>query len=332
MSDLIRLDRLDVTRLAADYSAAIRAELTADQLAKVRDLNEAEQTEGVDHVHDFTDAGEILAECVMIQRPGATLSDYADEMNEATAKAKASGYRLHRILVACEYSGTVRDEFARLGHSAESCDILPSDSPGGIHHQRDVREILGDGYSMMIAHPPCTYLTTSAEWAYKDDGDGRNIKPGTLIGAERRAARAEALEFVRDLMAAPIPQHAIENPKSVISGQIRKADQMIQPYQYGHDHSKQTCLWLHNLPTLEADPADYIEPRLEQYKGKTVKRWSNQCPSGADRTGPSANRWKLRSTFFQGVARAMAEQWGGILGAAKPAPVTPITGQMELFA
>ncbi len=329
---LIRLDRLDVTRLAADYSAAIRAELSDAQLAKVRALNEAEHTQDVDHVHDYIDAGEILAECVHLQRPGATLSDYADEMNEAAEKAKAAGYRLHRVLVACEYSGTVRDEFARLGHSAESCDLLPSESAGGIHHQRDVREILGDGYSLMVAHPPCTYLTTSAEWAYKDDGDGRNIKPGTLIGAERRAARDEALEFVRDLMAAPIGQWAIENPKSVISGRIRKADQMIQPYQFGHDHSKQTCLWLHELPKLEADPADYVEPRLEQYKGKTVKRWANQCPSGADRTGPSADRWKKRSTFFKGFARAMAEQWGGIKAATKPAPVTPIGTQMELFA
>jgi len=319
--NLERLDRLDVTRLAADYSAAVRAELTENQLAKVRS--------GDAVAADYTDTAELITEAVQLQRIGASPADYQDEMLAATERAELAGYRLQRILVACEYSGTVRDAFAALGHSAESCDILPSDSPGGIHHQRDVREILGDGYSMMIAHPPCTYLTTSAEWAYKDDGDGRNIKPGTLIGAERRAARAEALDFVRDLMAAPVDRWAIENPKSVISGQIRKADQMIQPYQFGHDHSKQTCLWLHELPKLEADPADYVEPRLEQYKGKTVKRWSNQCPSGADRTGPSADRWKLRSTFFSGVARAMAEQWGGIASAIRPRPAAPV-GQLEL--
>ena len=316
---MIRVDRLDVTRLAVDYSAAIRAELTDDQLSKVR--------AGDAVPADYVDTGELMAEAILDQRPGASVADYQDETVTAEQRAHSTGYHLSRVLVACEYSATVRNAFSAAGHLAESCDLLETEDPDGIHHQRDVREILGDGYHLMIAHPPCTYLTTSAEWAYKDDGDGRNIKPGTLIGAERRAARAEALEFVRDLMAAPIERHAIENPKSVISGQIRKADQMIQPYQFGHDHSKQTCLWLHNLPLLEADPADYVEPRLETYRGKTVKRWSNQCPSGADRTGPSADRWKKRSAFFSGVAEAMATQWGGIKAAAAPANVTPIAGE-----
>jgi hypothetical protein len=158
-----------------------------------------------------------------------------------------------KILVACEESGTVREAFRALGHNAWSCDFLPTRIPGQ-HYQCDVREVLGYGWDMMIAFPDCTYLTIAAEWAYVDvpmiNGKVKNIKPGTLIGSERRQARKEALDFVRLLLNADIPKIALENPVGVISKHIRKFDQKIQPWQFGHDASKGTCLWLKNLPVL----------------------------------------------------------------------------------
>ncbi len=141
-----------------------------------------------------------------------------------------------KVLIACEYSGRVRDAFIARGHDAISCDLLPTDSPGP-HYQGDVFDIIEDGFDLMIAHPPCTYLTCSAEWAYKDE-QKKNIKPGTLIGAERRAAREEAIEFFMNLANANIEKIAIENPVGVMSSRWRKPDQFIQPYEYGHDASK----------------------------------------------------------------------------------------------
>jgi hypothetical protein len=194
------------------------------------------------------------------------------------------------ILVAGEYSGTVRNAFALEGHDAVSCDLLPTEIAGP-HYTGDVRDILGDGWDLMIAHPPCTYLCSSGlHWNKK--------RP------ERDALTEEALEFVRFLMRAPIKRIAIENPIGCISTKIRKPDQIIQPWQFGHDASKATCFWLQNLPLLV--PTDFVEPRL--IAGK--KRWANQTDSGQNKLPPSADRWKLRSTTYSQVAAAMADQWG----------------------
>jgi hypothetical protein len=194
-----------------------------------------------------------------------------------------------RILIACEYSGTVRDAFAAKGHYAVSCDLLPTDAPGQ-HYQGDVFDIINDGWDMMIAHPPCTYLSVSGmHW--------------TARGLRDPQLTEDALDFVRRLMAAPIPRIAIENPISVISSRIRKPDQIINPWQFGHDASKRTCLWLKDLPLLS--PTKIIEPRIVNGK----KRWANQTDSGQNRLPPSEDRWKIRSETYEGIAQAMAEQW-----------------------
>ena len=179
-----------------------------------------------------------------------------------------------RVLVACEYSGTVRDAFIARGHDAVSCDLLPTDRPGP-HLQCDVRDILGDGWDLMIAHPPCTHLAVSGARWFKD----------------KRAEQAEALAFVRTLMAAPIPRWCVENPVSVISSRIRKPDQVVQPWQYGHGETKATCLWLNGLPKLT--PTNVVDGRAAR----------------VHRLPPSPDRWKIRSTTYQGIADAMAAQW-----------------------
>ena len=197
-----------------------------------------------------------------------------------------------KVLVACEYSGTVRDAFIALGHDAVSCDLLPTDAPGP-HHQGDVASLLSDGWDLMIAHPPCTYLSVSGmHW--------------TKRGLRDPQLTEDALAFVRLLLDAPISRIAIENPVSVISSRIRKPDQIVQPWQFGHDASKTTCLWLKGLPTLT--PTKMVEPRV--INGR--KRWGNQTDSGQNRLGPSPDRWKIRSATFQGIAQAMAQQWGSL--------------------
>ena len=203
-----------------------------------------------------------------------------------------------RVLVACEYSGRVRDAFTALGHDAMSCDLLPSDAPGK-HYQGDVLDILNDGWDLMIAHPPCTYLSVSGmHW--------------TTRGLRDPSLTEDALEFVKLLLNAPVEKIAIENPVSVISSRIRKPDQIINPYEFGHDASKKTCLWLKNLPLLE--PTHFIEPRIViTPSGRPAKRWGNQCDNyGQDKLPPSPDRWKLRSATYQGIAAAMAEQWGSV--------------------
>jgi hypothetical protein len=180
-----------------------------------------------------------------------------------------------RVLVACEYSGTVRDAFIRAGHEVMSCDLLPTESPGP-HYQGSVLDILGGGWDMMIAHPPCTHLAVSGARWFKD-----KVKE-----------QAEALNFVRVLLDAPVDKIALENPVSVISSKIRKPDQIIQPWQFGHGETKATCLWLKNLPKLV--PTNVVDGRENRvYK-----------------MPPSPDRWKLRSTTYVGIAQAMAEQWG----------------------
>ena len=187
-----------------------------------------------------------------------------------------------RVLVACEFTGTVRRAFRELGHEAWSCDILPAED-GGPHIQGDVRQVLGDGWDLMIAHPPCTHLAVS----------------GARHFHRKQVEQAEALEFVRSLMDAPIPRIALENPVSVISSRIRKPDQIIQPYQFGHPESKKTCLWLKGLNPLQPTA-------VMQMRG----RWENQTPSGQNKLGPSPDRWKIRSKTYPGIAHAMATQWG----------------------
>lgn len=217
-----------------------------------------------------------------------------------------------KVLVACESSGTVRDAFARLGHDATSCDLLPTERPGK-HYQGDARDILDQGWDLMIGHPTCTYLTSSAEWAYKDPdfarypgvGYHQKLKPGTLFGAERRAARVEAVEFFLLLWNCGIPRICLENPVGHMSQHLPDAvRQTIQPYQFGHDASKGTTLWLRNLPKLT--PTLNIAPRMVNGK----PRWANQTDTGQNRLTPGADRWRERSRTYPGIAEAMAAQWG----------------------
>lgn len=194
-----------------------------------------------------------------------------------------------KVLIACEFSGVVREAFREQGHDAWSCDLLPSEIPGQ-HIQGDVLELLDNRWDMLIAFPPCTYLCRSGlHW--------NNRIP------ERNQLTIEALQFVRSLMQAPIPHFAIENPPGCISTSIRKPDQIIQPYQFGEDASKATCLWLKRLPKLK--PTCYVEPRMANSK----RRWSNQTDSGQDREQRSDHRWMDRSRTYRGIAEAMAQQW-----------------------
>lgn len=195
-----------------------------------------------------------------------------------------------RVLVACEYSGVVRDAFLARGHDAMSCDLLPTEVPGP-HYEGDVRDVLDDGWDLMICHPPCTYLASSGlHWNKRIPG--------------REQLTEESVAFVRLLLDADIPRIALENPIGRISTAIRKPDQIIQPHQFGHDASKATCLWLKNLPPLL--PTSLVAPRMVNGR----PRWSNQTDSGQNKLPPGKDRWKLRSTTYQGIADAMAEQWG----------------------
>lgn len=180
-----------------------------------------------------------------------------------------------RVLVACEFSGAVRDAFMNAGHDATSCDMLATETPGK-HYQGDVRDILGNGWDLMVAHPPCTHLAVSGARWFKD----------------KLKEQAEALEFVQLLMDASIPKIAIENPISIISSRIRKPDQIIQPWQFGHGETKATCLWLKGLPALV--PTEIVE-------GREAK---------IHRMSPGPDRWRDRSRTYAGIAKAMAEQWG----------------------
>lgn len=196
-----------------------------------------------------------------------------------------------RILVACEYSGRVRDAFRAAGHDAWSCDLLPCDADPAYHIRGDVLPLLGQGWDLMVAHPPCTYLCSSGlHWNKRVAG--------------RQVKTEAALDFVRTLLSCPIRRVAIENPVGCISTRIRKPDQTIQPWQFGHDASKATCLWLKELPLLR--PTAIISPRMVAGR----PRWANQTDSGQNRLGPSADRWKIRSETYSGIATAMAQQWG----------------------
>ena len=190
-----------------------------------------------------------------------------------------------RVLIACEYSGAVRDAFIRAGHYAASCDLLPSDSPLGDHYQCDVTAILDHDWDLMIAHPPCTHLSVSGARWFKG----------------KQAEQAEALDFVQRLLDAPIPRIALENPVSIISSRIRKPDQIIQPWMFGHEATKTTCLWLKGLSHLTPTNIVGKGARHVTKSGKSLPKWYN--------LPPSADRWKIRSATFQGIANAMAAQW-----------------------
>ena len=190
-----------------------------------------------------------------------------------------------RVLIACEYSGKVRSAFEKMGHFAVSCDLLPTEKPG-FHYQCSVLDILNEGWDLMVAHPPCTDLAVSgAAWFKEKIADGRQQR---------------ALDFVKALMDAPIPMIAIENPISVISSKIRKPDQIIQPWMFGHKETKATCLWLKGLPKL-VPTTDLKEETMALPKKERMRL--HYLP-------PSADRWKIRSETFQGIADAMANQWG----------------------
>lgn len=180
-----------------------------------------------------------------------------------------------RVLVACEYSATVREAFAAKGHEAVSCDLLPTEIPGP-HYEGNVLDILYDKWDLMIAHPPCTHLAVSGARWFK----------------EKQAEQKEALDFVRYLLSAPIERIALENPISIISSKIRKPDQIIQPWMFGHGETKATCLWLKGLPLLQ--PTNVVDGREARV---------HKMP-------PSPDRWKERSRTFKGIAQAMADQWG----------------------
>lgn len=192
-----------------------------------------------------------------------------------------------KVLVACEYSGRVREAFRALGHEAWSCDLEPAEDESLFHYRGDVRLLLDCGWDLMIAHPPCTYLASSGmHW--------------TTRGLRDPQLTEDALEFVKMLMAAPVHKIAIENPVGVISTRIRKYDQIVQPWHFGDDASKRTCLWLKNLPLLKD---------TNRLPGDNKTRRANQTPSGQNKLGPSPDRWKDRSRTYPGLAAAMAEQW-----------------------
>lgn len=180
-----------------------------------------------------------------------------------------------KVLIACEYSGRVRDAFLSLGHDSMSCDLLDTEVPGP-HYKGDIRDVLSSSWDLMIAHPPCTHLAVSGARWFKD----------------KQKEQQDALDFVSFLLNAPINKIALENPISIISSKIRKPDQIIQPWMFGHGETKATCLWLKNLPTLK--PSNIVE-------GREAK---------VHKMAPSPDRWKERSRTYEGIAKAMAEQWG----------------------
>jgi len=216
-----------------------------------------------------------------------------------------------KVLIACESSGNTRNAFRAKGHDAWSCDILPADDGSEFHIQGDVLEVLDDGWDLIVGHPPCTYLTCSAEWAYKEPEQiNKKLSPDKLYGSARRAARDEAANFFLAIVNADCPRIAVENPVGVMSTRYRKPDQIIQPFEYGHNASKKTCLWLKGLPKLE--PTKRVRGREVEWprgSGKMVERFDNQTDSGQNRLPPSADRWKARSETYQGWSDAMADQW-----------------------
>lgn len=216
------------------------------------------------------------------------------------------GHDAKAVLIGCEFSGVVRHMFAQRGWVAVSCDLLPTTRPDGFHYQGDIFDLLDLAWDLAIFHPPCTYLSSSGlHW---------NRNPASERFGGRQTE--EALKFVGTLLDAPIKRIALENPVGCISTRIRKADQYVQPYDYGDDASKRTGLWLKNLPLLRPPKGRRFPGRIVEYppgSGKMVERWSNQTDSGQNKLGPSEDRWADRSVTYNGIARAMARQWGRIV-------------------
>lgn len=199
-----------------------------------------------------------------------------------------------KVLVACEYSGRVRDAFAAKGHDAWSCDILPTESPGQ-HIQGDIMEHLNEGWDLMVAHPPCTYLSNAGAGWFNEEKYGDKAR-------ERKRLRQEAFEFVMKLAEAPIDKIAIENPVGWLNSHWRKPDQIINPFQFGDPHKKRTCLWLKNLPLLEE--TNVVEPLIMGYYKSGPKKGKKMFFTDSIRNP------HVRSLTFQGIADAMADQWG----------------------
>lgn len=191
-----------------------------------------------------------------------------------------------KVLIACEFSGTVRWAFRSRGHQAWSCDLLPDVEGSRWHIKGDVREILHEGWDLMIAHPPCTHLAVSGARWWKG----------------KQAEQAEAIEFVRTLLNAPIEKIALENPVGILSTAIRKPDQIVQPWMFGDEATKTTCLWLKGLSLLKPSHIVGKGERHVTKSGRSLPKWYN--------LPPSEDRWKIRSTTFPGFAKAMADQWG----------------------
>ena len=217
-----------------------------------------------------------------------------------------------RILIACEESQTLTEKFRALGHEAISCDLKPGKINSDWHYQGSVFDILGDDWGMMIAHPPCTFLTVTANKWLKDQPKRAS---GKLVGQERRDARAEAIEFFMALWNAPISRIAIENPIGCMSSVFRKADQIIHPYYFGDPATKATCLWLKNLPKLQwSNHSDLfaesttVEP--EFYITKTGKKYPAWSMIEAAKIKDLDQRSEFRSKTFPGIANAMANQLG----------------------
>lgn len=231
-----------------------------------------------------------------------------------------------KVLIACESSGATRDAFIALGHDAMSCDLLATQVPGP-HYEGDVRDVLQEPWDMVIAHPTCTYLSSSGlHWNKRPEG----------IAINRSGLTEDAIRFARMFIDGPetdhIPRRATENPIGCLSSRVRKPDQIIQPHQFGDDASKATCLWLSGLPLLV--PTQHVEPRwvccgselppgVGKYgcanccgSKKARPRWGNQTDSGQNKLAPSAERWRLRSKTYQGIAAAWAMQWGGVVSSA----------------
>lgn len=200
-----------------------------------------------------------------------------------------------RVLVACEFSGVVREAFRKRGHDAWSCDLLPTEAPGQ-HFCGDVKGLLGKRWDLMIAHPPCTYLTNAGVRHLHDSVTSKNGNKTKVVGSERWVKMFEAAEFFRALWNAPIPKIAIENPvpHGYAAMLIGRYTQLVQPWMFGHGETKATCFWLKNLPPLE--PTKYVTGRYAR----------------VHMTSPGPNRWKERSRTYQGIADAMAEQWGSL--------------------
>lgn len=210
-----------------------------------------------------------------------------------------------RVLVACEYSARVRDAFRAIGCDAWSCDLEPSEGDPQFHIRGDVLEVLGGGWDLMIAHPPCTYLAASGmHW--------------TVRGFRSPHLTTEAAKFFKLLFEANIPKKCIENPVGYMNTHFRAPSQIVQPWMFGDPESKATCLWLHGLPPLVATHSDDDLFAAPLPKRDDHGKWRNQTASGQNKLPPGADRWKIRSRTYPGLARSMAAQWGPILGNAFP--------------